>query len=238
MRGTTLRHGAVWAAVALGAAATAGAALAADALPVGPGSKLVYAKCQACHSLQYVEEAKGLLPAQWDALIANMQDYGLSVSPDEKKTILTYLKTYMGPNPPPAAAATTADAGAPAKVDGAAVFQQNCAACHGAAGAGQPGSYPPLAGNGDLKKSAELPALVVLGGMTGPITVSGKPFDATMPTFGHLSDTEIAAVVNYVRSAWGNDAGGAKMTVATVGKLRAEGLSATQVHARRAELLK
>ena len=54
--------------------ASAGAAWAAGIrLPEGPGVNLVYAKCRTCHDLQYVVDAKGLLPAQWKAVIASMR---------------------------------------------------------------------------------------------------------------------------------------------------------------------
>ncbi len=77
-----------------------GAAAASDAgiqIPEGPGSNLVYAKCQTCHDLQYMVDAKGLLPAQWKAVLASMQDYGMEVSDQEKGNILKYLTAYSGP---------------------------------------------------------------------------------------------------------------------------------------------
>ena len=47
---------------------------------------------------------------------------------------------------------------------------------------------------------------MVLHGMKGPIDVKGKHFDNEMPSFDFLSDAEIAAAINFVRSNWGNDA--------------------------------
>jgi cbb3-type cytochrome c oxidase subunit III len=55
--------------------------------------------------------------------------------------------------------------------------------------------------------SADTAALIatVLNGRSGPITVLGKSYSGTMPTFrGQLSNAEIAAVLTYVRSAWTN----------------------------------
>ena len=91
--------------------------------------------------------------------------------------------------------------------DGKAVFLLNCAACHRANGQGG-GPYPPLAGNPDVNKvdSAAL-IQIVLNGRTGPITVNGKQYGGNMPSWrGQLSNAEIAAVLTYVRSSWGNSA--------------------------------
>jgi mono/diheme cytochrome c family protein len=212
-----------------GAASAFGAGIQ---IPEGPGANLVYGKCQTCHDLQYVVDGKGLLAAQWKAVLASMQDYGLEVSDQEKSDILKYLTTYLGPNPPPAAST----AAAPAKADGKTVYQENCAACHGDAGAGQPGSFPPLSGNPDLFKDRVFPALVVLYGMSGPITVKGKSYNGNMPPFGHLSDAEIAAVVGYLRTGLKNESKAPQIkpvTAELVAQQRKEALSPSQVHARR-----
>jgi mono/diheme cytochrome c family protein len=206
------------------------AALSADiSIPEGPGSTLVYAKCRTCHDLQYVVDGRGLLPAQWKAVLASMQDYGLEITDQEKSKILMYLTTYMGPNPPPKSQAQTA------KADGNTVFQESCAACHGADGQGQPGYFPPLAGNSDLFKDRVFPVLVVLNGISGPITVEGQSYDSSMPAFDHLSNTEVAAVVNFVRDAWGNESKVSLIKPVTpelVARQREHSLSPPETHAR------
>jgi mono/diheme cytochrome c family protein len=204
-------------------------------IPEGPGSNLVYAKCQTCHDLQYVVDAKGLLPAQWNAVLASMKDYGLEISDQEKSEILKYLTTYLSPNPPPVAKAETQ----PTKADGKTVFQESCAACHGADGKGQPGYFPPLAGNPDLFKDPVFPVLVVLNGIGGPITVEGKNYNGSMPAFNHLSDAEIAAVVNFIRDTWGNESTSSPMKPIMpelVAQQRKHSLTPTEVHARRKEM--
>lgn len=201
-------------------------------IPDGPGSNLVYSKCQACHDLQYVKDAKGLMAAQWSAVVASMQDYGLKISDQDKAAVLKYLTTYLGPNPPPAQ-----EAAAPSsKLDGKALWQQNCAACHGAKGLGQPGYFPPLAGNPDLSKDQVFPALVVLNGLSGPITVQGQKYNGVMPALGHLSDAEIATIVNFIRTEWGNKEQASKLEPVTpemVAEQRKQTLSPAQVHALR-----
>lgn len=44
----------------------------------------------------------------------------------------------------------------------------------------------------------------VLNGLNGPIQVNGENYNGTMPPMGHLKDEDIAEVLSYVRSSWGN----------------------------------
>ena len=93
--------------------------------------------------------------------------------------------------------------------NGQQIFQR-CAVCHQATGLGLPGSFPPLAGSEwATAANAALPIRVVLHGLQGPVTVKGQKFSSAMPAYGTnqpLSDSEVAAVLTYVRSAWGNAA--------------------------------
>ena len=82
----------------------------------------------------------------------------------------------------PAATATTGGAtGSPVAVDGAEVFAQNCAGCHGSAGAG--GRGPDITGKTD----------------TTAVEDQVRNGGTSMPAFGDtLSDEQIAAVAEYV----------------------------------------
>jgi len=94
-----------------------------------------------------------------------------------------------------------------AKVSGSEVYGNVCAACHQSKGEGLPGSFPPLAGSSWLLKDPETPIRIVLHGLKGPIEVAGQTYNGVMPAWGEkLSDDEIAAVLTYVRSSWGNSA--------------------------------
>jgi mono/diheme cytochrome c family protein len=91
--------------------------------------------------------------------------------------------------------------------DGRAVFNAQCIACHQPDAKGVPGQFPPLAGNPDIFLARDFPARVVLFGMSGKITVKDQVIDGAMPPLGDiLKDDEIAAVVNFVRGGFGNDA--------------------------------
>lgn len=92
-------------------------------------------------------------------------------------------------------------------VKGDEVFSAVCQTCHQASGQGIAGQYPPLAGSEWVLKDPETPVRIVLRGLEGPVTVRGNAYNNKMPFFhDKLSDKEIAAVVTYVRSSWGNSA--------------------------------
>ncbi len=113
-------------------------------------------------------------------------------------------------NPGAAAAPAPAAAVASAPTVGGPQIFQRCAVCHQATGLGIPGSFPPLAGSEwATAANAAVPIRVVLHGLQGPVTVKGQKFNSAMPAYGTnqpLSDAEVAAVLTYVRSAWGNAA--------------------------------
>ena len=116
----------------------------------------------------------------------------------------------------PAGAAPTIPA-----ASGEMVYSAICTPCHQEGGVGLEGRYPPLAGSEWVHKGASVPVRIVLNGLAGPISVKGKTIQSEMPAIGlQLSDAEIAAVLTYVRSAWGNQAGA--VDEALVKRLRAE----------------
>lgn len=206
------------------ASASLGRAIAAD-LPAGPNRPIVFAHCQTCHSLDYLTNSRGLDRSQWESVIDSMGRLGLPKMADEERDkLLDYLATYLGPKNAAtvtAASGTATPPGAPApsaapealSSNGATLFAENCAICHQETGEGVPRQFPPLAGNPDLFKSHDFPALVILHGLRGKIEVGGNTYNSDMPGFDFLTNEEIAAIVTYIRSAWGND------------KLRPAGLS-------------
>ncbi len=94
--------------------------------------------------------------------------------------------------------------GASASVDLGRATYSDCSACHGKEGLG--GVAPPFAGNERLKITEYVISHILNG-------------SANMPTFkDQLSNVEIAAVINHVRTSWGN--GAERISSADVAKVR------------------
>jgi mono/diheme cytochrome c family protein len=92
-----------------------------------------------------------------------------------------------------AAALALAAGPAAAAVPGEALYNDNCAACHQKAGQGIPGAFPALKGDKIALGEPKAVAFLLLTGRGG------------MPAFkDSLSDTDLATIMTYVRTAWGN----------------------------------
>ena len=104
--------------------------------------------------------------------------------------------------------------GAAPAVDGKQLFGAKCAACHQASGLGVAGVFPPLAGAEWVLGDEKVLASILLHGVEGELVVKGNTYKGVMPAFGTLADEEIAAVLTYIRSDWGNQA--APVAAATV----------------------
>jgi mono/diheme cytochrome c family protein len=102
---------------------------------------------------------------------------------------------------------------------GRRVYGKQCAMCHGDEGKGFPPSYPPLAGNQSITMASPVNSIrMVLNGGYPPGTKK-NPRPHGMPPFSHiLNDAEAAAVVTYIRVAWGNT--GTPVQPAQVNELR------------------
>jgi mono/diheme cytochrome c family protein len=127
------------------------------------------------------------------------------MSDDDLSAIATYLES-LPPRPQPVAGGAGIDATAVIR-HGEEVYGQRCAACHGKDGNGVPGVYPPLNGNSSVAEPTGINAIrvVLLGGF--PPVTAGNPRPYSMPPFAQsLNDADVAAVVSYIRHAWGNRA--------------------------------
>jgi mono/diheme cytochrome c family protein len=90
---------------------------------------------------------------------------------------------------------------------GEQIYVQRCADCHGKNGNGVAGVYPPLNGNSSVTEPSGINATrsVLLGGFA-PVTAA-YPRPYSMPPFAQqLSDSDVAAVVSYIRRSWTNNA--------------------------------
>ncbi|HKF74039.1 MAG TPA: cytochrome c, partial [Stellaceae bacterium] len=118
---------------------------------------------------------------------------------DDLKAIATYLKDQPGQEqkPPPAADSAVMKMGEK-------IYADECSGCHTPNGKGVPGMIPSISGS-PVVQQADATSLmrVVLRGARSTAT-DEAPTGPAMPAFGWLlSDDQVAAVVTYVRNAWG-----------------------------------
>ena len=124
----------------------------------------------------------------------------------DTRAMSVYLKSLAEGSPPDPAASTVPGAESSLLMSlGKTVYDAQCASCHGAQGRGMTPQYPPLAGNQSIQmESAVNPIRMVLNGGYPPGTAA-NPMPHGMPPFAQfLSDDQVAAVVTYIRLAWGN----------------------------------
>lgn len=110
---------------------------------------------------------------------------------------------------------------AAAAAQGKRVYESVCGICHGADGAGKPGQAPPLAGSEwVVTKGDNRLVHIPLQGLAGALSVKGQTWNLNMAAMGvALSDADLAAVLTYLRTSWGNKAG--EVTPDEVKKIRA-----------------
>lgn len=90
---------------------------------------------------------------------------------------------------------------------GAVTYGEYCIGCHRADGMGAPRIFPALAGNSAVVTDDPTSLIhVVLAGGRMPVTEKGIYHAFAMPGFSRLNDGEIADVVSFIRTSWGNNA--------------------------------
>jgi mono/diheme cytochrome c family protein len=131
------------------------------------------------------------------------------LSEDDLRAMAVFLKAL--PQIPGTAADPANRGQAPiseeVRAKGSKIYEQSCASCHGDNGEGAPGAYPALAGNRAVTMGipANLVRVVLSGGYLPATAANPRPYG--MPPFAHvLDDAQVAAVVSYIRGAWGNSA--------------------------------
>ncbi len=141
------------------------------------------------------------------------------------KAIAHYLKSLPGTRNEPEFTYDEAQAKQLAALNvsapGALDYMNNCAACHLSSGKGYDNTFPALAGNPVILSADPVSLIhIILAGSTRPAT-AGAPANFAMPGFAErLTDQEVAGIVSFIRSAWGNKAG--TVSAGEVAKIRAK----------------
>ena len=88
---------------------------------------------------------------------------------------------------------------------GREIYEKHCLACHQIDGSGVPGFYPPLSKTEWVTGDKERLIEILLRGLSGKIEVNGESYNQEMASAEFLTDTEISAVLTYIRRSFGND---------------------------------
>lgn len=127
---------------------------------------------------------------------------------EDARSMAVYLKSLPESAQRPRSSAQVINEQGRAWVErGASLYEKHCENCHGPSGEGAPGIYPPLAGNRGVVMTPPVNAIrsILIGGY--PPSTSGNPRPYGMPPFAQvLRDDEVAMVLSYIRTAWGNTA--------------------------------
>ena len=90
---------------------------------------------------------------------------------------------------------------------GEKIYYTYCSTCHQQDGRGATGRFPPLNGTEWVIGDKERLINIILNGMEGSMEVNGEVYNGVMPQHSFLSDEEVADVLTYIRTNFGNDAG-------------------------------
>ncbi|QXI26535.1 c-type cytochrome [Pseudomonas vanderleydeniana] len=143
------------------------------------------------------------------------------MSDDDLAAIARYLKSLPGDRQRDGAPwqYQATSAAQSAQKPGAQTYATRCASCHGLDGKGQPESMPPLAGATSALAAESASAINITLNGSQRVVAAGVPDAYRMPAFREqLSDQQIADVLTFVRSTWGNQA--SAVQAEAVGKLR------------------
>jgi mono/diheme cytochrome c family protein len=102
---------------------------------------------------------------------------------------------------------------------GKIIYDRTCLPCHQADAGGVPGMNPPLRKSNYVQGAPAKLIVILLQGLNDGVEIDGDTYSNPMPSFSNvLKDEEIADVLSYVRSHFGNRAG--PITKSQVSKIR------------------
>jgi alcohol dehydrogenase (quinone), cytochrome c subunit len=176
----------------------------------GPGTLGAWSEEELAQFLETGANAQGIAFGSMSDVIIHSTQY---MTPADALATAKYLKSLRNPDEAPATrfsydatehlALKNGDAGK----SGAMIYLNNCAACHRPDGVGYERAFPGLAGNPVVQAGNPQSLIsIVLEGSQTPRTAR-TPAQFTMPRFAwRLSDKDVADVVNFIRTSWGNNA--------------------------------
>jgi alcohol dehydrogenase (quinone), cytochrome c subunit len=176
----------------------------------GPGTIGAWTESELAQFLKTGANTRGIAFGSMNDVIVHSTQY---LTDEDALAAAKYLKTIKASSDAPATPFTYDKAehealrNGDASKPGAMIYLDNCAACHRPDGAGYERVFPSLAGNPVVEADNPLSLVtIVLQGSETPRTL-GTPAQFAMPSFAwRLSDQEVAQVVSFIRTSWGNRA--------------------------------
>jgi len=89
---------------------------------------------------------------------------------------------------------------------GQSLYRAHCLTCHQADGRGVPGMQPAIAGGAWVQGDARALASFVMTGGFDSASRKDADVENVMPPFSQLSDTDLAAILTYIRQKFGGGA--------------------------------
>jgi mono/diheme cytochrome c family protein len=134
---------------------------------------------------------------------------------------LAAIATYLKALPSKTDTGSPLPANDTAMVAGAAIYRDQCSACHGLDGKGVAELFPSLADSSMVKSDDPTTSIrIVLRGARS-VATSDQPTAPGMPSYGwQLDDDKVAAVLTYIRNNWGG--GAPPVTSKQVSKVRSD----------------
>ncbi len=88
---------------------------------------------------------------------------------------------------------------------GKAVYTKYCLTCHQSDGSGVPNMHPPLTPGSWVGNDPQELIAIMMKGLSGKIEVNGEVYKNFMPSHAQLTNDEIANVLTYIRTSFGNN---------------------------------
>lgn len=158
--------------------------------------------------VSYLKTGTNRRAAAFGPMAEVVHDSTQYLNDDDLRAIAVYLKDLPPHEKAPANAPATQNASNADKqriASGRGIYIDDCAGCHMEGGQGIAGVFPPLKRNNVVQSSdPETVVHIILSGQKAAVTEE-NPTGLAMPAFDwKLSDGQIADLVTYLRSAWGN----------------------------------
>lgn len=151
----------------------------------------------------YLKGGHNRISAATGPMAEEVVDSTSKLSDSDLMAMAIYLKSLPGRN----SSGEAIPKEDPQMVAGQAIYRDQCSACHGLDGKGVAHLFPALADSAVARSDNPATAirLVLRGGRS--VATDREPTSPGMPSFDwQLNDKQVAAVLTYIRNAWGHSA--------------------------------